>query len=144
MLNHLYLLRKRTHRLNATIEGLWEYTMLEPSTIATDLVQISHLITEIQQEVPLPPGFLLKLHSPELTLKTSKTDLYKVLIELVKNSVQHHHKTEGQIDIFVRDTPGMWEFIIQDDGPGINPAYHERIFRLFQTHSSMFCDIFEF
>lgn len=133
LLNYLHLLRKRTHRLNALIDGLWEYTNLGQTPVTPEAVQLDAIIEEIQQAHPAPEGFEVELHHPLITLTTCKVHLKKVLEELLDNAVRHHDKPTGRIDIFAHSVENMVEFMIQDDGPGIPSAYHTRVFRLFET-----------
>ncbi|MGB3299528.1 MAG: ATP-binding protein, partial [Phormidesmis sp.] len=47
--------------------------------------------------------------------------------------VKHHHRPDGTVKISARELDSTYEFSIADDGPGIDPAYHEKIFTIFQT-----------
>jgi signal transduction histidine kinase len=51
----------------------------------------------------------------------------------VANAIKHHDKATGNITISTVDLGEMVEFTVADDGPGIDPAFHERIFQMFQT-----------
>jgi signal transduction histidine kinase len=59
--------------------------------------------------------------------------LEMVLRNLIGNAVKHHHREDGRIVIRTRDLGDWLEFLVEDDGPGIHPMYHKRIFELFQT-----------
>ncbi len=133
LLNNLYLLRKRTYRLNTMIEGLWEYTRLGQASLTQETLQLSDILATIAQHHPLPEGLTLILHNPQLQLTTCTADLRRVMTELIQNAVQHHHRSKGRIDIFAQIREPMVEFVIQDDGPGIPQAYQARVFRLFET-----------
>jgi PAS domain S-box-containing protein len=136
LLNNLYLMRQRTYRLNTMIEGLWEYTKLEQASFTIETVQLSDILSVVQQHNPLPEGFVLTLHNPQIQLTTCRANLQKVFEELVQNAVQHHNMGKGRIDIFAEAGETMVEFIIKDDGPGVAPAYQTRVFRLFETLGS--------
>jgi light-regulated signal transduction histidine kinase (bacteriophytochrome) len=50
--------------------------------------------------------------------------------------MKHHHCKTGTIEIGVLDKGLFYEFYVVDDGPGIEPVYFEKIFRIFQTLKS--------
>jgi signal transduction histidine kinase len=59
--------------------------------------------------------------------------LETVLRNLMGNAIKHHHRADGCIRVTAIDLVDQVEFRIADDGPGIAPSFHERIFELFQT-----------
>ena len=42
-------------------------------------------------------------------------------------------KEEGVVKIDFEDTPTHWQFSVEDNGVGIPPEYHEKIFKIFQS-----------
>ncbi|HEY9818328.1 MAG TPA: ATP-binding protein, partial [Candidatus Obscuribacterales bacterium] len=50
--------------------------------------------------------------------------------------IKHHHRDDGNIFIHVKELDSAYEFAIADDGPGIDPKYHSKIFTIFQTLKS--------
>jgi signal transduction histidine kinase len=42
-------------------------------------------------------------------------------------------KPNGEVKISVEDENGHWKFSVADNGPGIDKADHEKIFKIFQT-----------
>ena len=67
------------------------------------------------------------------TLDTAKTPLEQVIRNLIHNAVKHHDRTDGLVSVSCRSDDRFIEFAIADDGPGIEPRYHEQIFKLFAT-----------
>jgi len=55
---------------------------------------------------------------------------------LISNAIKHHDLEQGRIAISAKRQHDRWIFTVQDDGPGIAPEYHEKIFGLFQTLQS--------
>ena len=70
------------------------------------------------------------------TLVTEKILLQQVLTNLISNAIKYHHRPDGNITISLKEMDTMVEFTVTDDGPGIAPDYHERIFVIFQTLAS--------
>ncbi|MGC8714622.1 MAG: sensor histidine kinase, partial [Leptodesmis sp.] len=49
------------------------------------------------------------------------------------NAIKHHDRGNGHLWVDVQDRGDRYEFIVTDDGPGIDAAFHEKIFVIFQT-----------
>jgi PAS domain S-box-containing protein len=69
---------------------------------------------------------------------SEQAHVMKVIEELLENAVKHHDldpasDAKGKIMISVRLKADSLEFIICDNGPGIAPEHHQRVFRLFET-----------
>jgi len=63
----------------------------------------------------------------------AKVPLEHVLQNLISNAIKHHDRDKGKIVVSAKDLGTHIEFRVQDDGPGIDPAFHERVFGIFQT-----------
>ena len=59
-----------------------------------------------------------------------------MLRNLISNAIKHHDRPEGEVIVSMRMIGGVAEFRVEDDGPGIAPAFHKRIFMIFQTLQS--------
>jgi signal transduction histidine kinase len=67
------------------------------------------------------------------TIQSERVPLQQVFLNLIGNAMKHAGKTDPEIDISWRDDGSMVEFAVRDNGQGIAPQYHERIFGIFQT-----------
>jgi len=57
-----------------------------------------------------------------------------VLRNLFTNAIKHHDRSTGNIHLgWQVKNKDYYEFSVTDDGPGIPPAYHNRVFVMFQT-----------
>lgn len=66
-------------------------------------------------------------------LVTKRLLLRQVFANLIGNAIKHHHRSHGTIQVSVSDQGNLYQFAIADDGPGVDPKYHEKIFTIFQT-----------
>jgi PAS domain S-box-containing protein len=136
---NIQLLRQRTYRINALIDGLWEYVNLGQTPVTAEPVELTTLLQEIQSAFPLPPNFDLKIEHTDLDLITCKSHLRKTIEEVLENAVKHHQFSlepltdRGKIEISVKLEQKQIELIIADNGPGIELVHHQRVFRLFET-----------
>lgn len=131
---HLTLLRGRVQRLETLLDDMLAYSRIGRVRYPPEKVDLNLLIHSMSDLLAPPPGFTVVLPEPLPTLHTMRAPLEAVLRNLLSNAIKHHHQpAQGQVTITTR-TVGEWlEFVISDNGPGIDPIFHERIFGMFQT-----------
>ena len=132
---NLDLLKGRTARLQRLLDGLLDYarigTVVEAAVEQVDIVALVH---ECAEFLARPPGFVVTCEEPILPIRTHPVSIQVVLENLIANAVKHHDRSAGTVTVSViRKPDGIAEIRVSDDGPGIAPRYHERIFVLFQT-----------
>ena len=70
------------------------------------------------------------------TLWIERVPLAQVFANLISNGIKHNHRTDGQIVISANEQTDDYEFAVSDNGPGIAPEFHEKVFVMFQTLES--------
>jgi signal transduction histidine kinase len=96
-------------------------------------VSVAQLARDVADLV-VPPDFALELAPGLPTFQTDRLSLQQVFTNLFSNAVKYHGPGgTGRLRLSCRDAGRYYEFRVQDNGPGIAPEHHERIFRLFQT-----------
>jgi PAS domain S-box-containing protein len=129
----MQLLRARVQRMDALIDGLLEYSRAGRVKIPTETVDLKALIVEVVDLLSPPPSFQVEIASEIPTLMARRILLKQVLSNLIDNAIKHHPRSDGQIKITVEEQEDEYQFSISDDGEGIDPLYHEKIFVIFQT-----------
>jgi signal transduction histidine kinase len=54
-------------------------------------------------------------------------------LNLVSNAIKYNDKEYGEVRVFAFEHDSYYEFIVKDNGPGIDRIYHDKIFLIFQT-----------
>jgi PAS domain S-box-containing protein len=128
------LLRGRVHRMEALIDGLLRYSRIDRAPMKGERVDTRALLRDVIDLLSPPAGFLMDV-SPDLpTLTTTRLALQQVFMNLVGNAIKHHdHPEHGRVRVTAEDAGEFYEFRVTDDGPGIDPTYHEKVFIIFQT-----------
>jgi PAS domain S-box-containing protein len=126
------MLRSRLDRMSATIDGLLDYARLGQTDRSIKLVLVERLLAEVIDSLSPPPTFCIDI-DPMPTVFTNRLLLFQVFANLIGNGIQHHDRSDGSIHISVRERGDLYEFSVADDGSGIAPEHHERIFSIFQT-----------
>jgi PAS domain S-box-containing protein len=129
----LELMRGRVNRMEAMIEGILEYSRIGRVPIKRERVDVGALLAEIVDLLAPPPGFTIEIAPGMPILVTKRIRLQQVFQNLIGNALKHHHRPEGHIRVSVQDAGEFYEFAVTDDGPGIAPQYHDKVFVIFQT-----------
>jgi signal transduction histidine kinase len=133
---NLDLLRKRVQRLDMLLDSLLQHSRVGRVGATPEDVDIALLVHEIADYLTPRDGFEVVYRGEIATIHTSKAPLEQVLRNLIGNALKHHDADAGGVFVATRDLGDRIEFRVEDDGPGIPPAFHERIFRMFQTLKS--------
>lgn len=130
----LLLMRRRVGRMEHLISGILALSRVGRAAETEEQVDVAALLADVLDDVAPPPGFRVVLPPRLPVLFTNRTALGQVFSNLISNAVKYHHQPErGTLTLTWRPTPQHHGFTVADDGPGIAPEYHERIFQVFQT-----------
>jgi len=140
-LENLKMLRARVTRLQMLLDGLLAYSRVGRWHAAVEEVNIAELVDEIVVVLAPAPGFTIACEGemPDgkmPVLRTHRAPIRVVLENLIGNALKHHDRTEGHITVAMQMADGVAEFRVGDDGPGISPWFHDRIFMIFETLAS--------
>jgi len=129
----LGLMRSRIGRMETLLDDLLTFSRVgRTETAATEakLVDIFASIVEILN----PPSHIRVRAEGELSVTiAASAQLEQVLRNLINNAIKHHDKPNGEVVLSAKRVGDFVEFVVRDDGPGILPRFHEKIFELFQT-----------
>ncbi|MDO7846613.1 CHASE3 domain-containing protein [Hymenobacter sp. M29] len=129
---YLDQMKGRLSRLEDLINGLLAYARIGRTAQPPAPVEVGPLLEEVA-ELVVPPDFTLRIGPDMPTLVTDRLGLQQVFTNLLSNAVKYHHRGAGHLEVSCQDIGRYYEFRVQDDGPGIAPEYHQKIFLLFQT-----------
>jgi PAS domain S-box-containing protein len=138
----MQLLRSRVHRMNDLINGLLQYSRIGRTEHSYASIDVGSLLSDVSDSIDPPVGFEIEIASEMPVIKKGETVLLRqVFANLISNAINHHHRSKGKITIKAVPKGDFYEFAVQDDGPGIAAAFHDKIFVIFQTLQSR--DVFE-
>ncbi len=130
---YLNLLTGRVHRLNRLIDGILQYSRLGQTTISPTTIDLNLLVADVITALAPPEGMHIHINSTLPTVTADEIRIIQIFQNLINNAIKHHDKTTGHITIDSWEHECHFEFAVTDDGPGIDPKYHDRIFKIFQT-----------
>lgn len=131
--HQMNLLRGRVHRMEALINGLLEYSRVGRIHTAVEMVNVGKLLMDIIDSLAPAPSYQVEVETPMPIFKTQRLPLEQVFSNLISNAIKHNRKKAGYVKISAQEQGEFYEFSVADDGPGIAPEYHEKVFVIFST-----------
>jgi signal transduction histidine kinase len=130
---YMKMMKGRIHRMESLITGLLEYARIGRGMKPIEKVNLKELIDEVVDMVVTPKFKVIINNEIASDIRTDKLSLQQVFTNLISNAVKYNGGDAGTITIgcFEKDT--FYEFSVSDNGVGISPEYHSKIFGIFQT-----------
>jgi PAS domain S-box-containing protein len=135
-IDNLGLVRGRVVRLQLLLDGLLAYARIGRSRSNFETFDVPTVVRDIVSVLSPPSGFTITCDEEMPPLRTHRDSIMVVLQNLIGNAIRHHDRADGHVNVAMRVENGVAEFRVGDDGPGIAPRFHERIFVIFQTLAS--------
>ncbi len=119
-------------RMDDLINDLLQYSRVGQENVASKLVNLSKLLEEVIHFLAPLPEFQIQLPSNLPDFHTKELLLKQVFSNLIGNSIKYHNRANGKIEILAEDQDSFMQFTVIDNGPGIEPKHHRKIFGIFQ------------
>ncbi len=130
---HMELLRGRVNRMEALIDGILQYSRAGRMRVKPEQVDIAALVADVIELIAPPKRVAIDVMPGMPTIETQRVPLQQVFINLLGNAIKHAGAEEPRIEVTWADKGAFLQFAVKDNGHGIAPKYHERIFAIFQT-----------
>ncbi len=130
---HLVRLRARVSRMERLLEDLLQYSRAGKTSTAAEAVSLEDAVAAAVEVTGPPPDFEVIAAAPPMTVITPRAPLEMVLRNLIGNAIKHHHRQKGRVEVAWARDGARVRLSVLDDGPGIAPEYHQRVFEMFQT-----------
>ncbi len=134
---YLALLHSRVTRMEGLINGLLEFSRVGRKQVPAEDVDVAGLVGEIVDLLGTPREVEWVLTGLP-RLRCQRLLLRQVLQNLMSNAIKYAEAERLRVEIagepatLAGDRPG-WRFRVRDNGQGIDPRYHERVWQIFQT-----------
>jgi PAS domain S-box-containing protein len=133
--NFLSFVSGGARRMEMLVRDLLAYSRVtkasenEPETVDSTLV-LSELLDTLQNVIRETQATIIS--DPLPAIKIPKVHLQQVFQNLILNALKYRSSTLPQVHISAKRDGASWLFVVNDNGIGIAPEYHETIFGLFQ------------
>jgi hypothetical protein len=124
---HMRTLIRDLLNFSATESGRSVFTLTDCEVIVKQALEaLQDIIEEKKGEVT---------HDPLPKVMADKVQLTQLFQNLIANAIKFHREDEAprvHISASRSENAKAWRFSIRDNGIGIAPAYHERVFEIFE------------
>jgi len=127
------LMRSRINRMETLLDDLLAYSRLGRTDTAVSETNLADIFDGIIEILNPPAHIQVRVEGPLPVMVTARAQLEQVLRNLINNAIKHHDKQNGEVVLSAQRVGDFVEFLVRDDGPGIAPQFHDKIFELFQT-----------
>ncbi|HSH03102.1 MAG TPA: ATP-binding protein [Anaerolineae bacterium] len=129
---YMALLQQRTELMHEMIDGVLAYARAGYASKSIEEVDVGYLVHGIAKMLARPEGIKLEIMEGEWpTLHADTVKLAQVFNNLMENGVKYHDKDEGVVRVRFVEEEDCYQFLVEDDGPGVAEEHFEKIFSLF-------------
>ncbi|MCA9513444.1 MAG: CHASE3 domain-containing protein [Myxococcales bacterium] len=130
---HLRLMISRVERMDALVSGILAYSRAGRAALEVVEIDVEALLHEVIELLSPPEGMTVAIEGELAPIRAPRVPLQQVWMNLLSNAIKHGKKDGGRVVAGARPGAEGPIYFVRDDGPGIDPQFHERIFALFQT-----------
>ena len=129
----LSMMIARVKRMDSLIDGILAYSRIGRAEGANEPVNLHDALKEARELLAPPDGIMISVDTDFPTVIGDAVRLTQVFQNLLSNAIKFMDKPDGRIRVGCLSDGEVWRCYVADNGPGIDPKYHDRIFRIFQT-----------
>ncbi|WP_010136028.1 sensor histidine kinase [Ochrovirga pacifica] len=128
---HLDFMQGRIERLESLITGILHYSRI--GNIKKESVNLHEIVIDELEEYQNNTNLNCTVKNQLPVVKGDRLQLSQVVANLISNAVKYNDKPVCELVISSIETNDKYFITFQDNGPGIDPKYHQKIFEVFQT-----------
>lgn len=126
---------ENTSRMRKFVKDLLEFSKVGSTPEAPVEVALEELLLEIRQDldkrISESKAHIVLNGTPQVVAE--RIQLKQILSNLLSNALKYATPGQApQVTIHASENAAEWQISVQDNGMGIAPTYHQRIFELFQ------------
>jgi signal transduction histidine kinase len=130
---HFKTIVGRVSRMEQLIDALLEYSKADRRMSKMEYVDTLMLAEELRHLLCTRPGIKLNISSLMPVIFYDRNRIRLIFSHLISNAIIHNSQSTIEMELCCKWNEVYWIFSLKDNGPGIEKAYHDKIFVIFQT-----------
>jgi signal transduction histidine kinase len=120
-------------RMRRMIDAALAYARAGRAGERVERVDSGLLLQEVVAFLAPPAEVAIALDRGLPVVETERVPFEQVFRNLLSNAITYRRTEGARIRVHAHDAGDAWEFVVEDNGPGIPPGQRERIWQLFHT-----------
>ncbi|MCL6267150.1 sensor histidine kinase [Flagellimonas myxillae] len=130
---NVQLIFQNLAKMDSLIDGILRHSTIDSIQESETVIDLNHLIGEIENTVFVPENITIKKSGKLPTLYTGKYRIEQLFKNLITNAITAtEHCEDGCIMIDVKEEDDGWLFSVSDNGKGIPKHLQDGIFGMFK------------
>lgn len=129
----LSLMEERIGTMESLINGVLEYSRVGRDKEASTIIYFEKFLNDIARSFAIEKNIEFKIDNHITTIKGNKTKFLQLFQNIISNSIKYMDKEKGIIEFLTCEREKEIEFIIMDNGSGIEEKHLPKIFDIFNT-----------
>ena len=130
-LKPLYQVQQNVEKMDHLIKGILDYATIDQLTTADRDIDLRSLLEEVMETLLVPAHIKAHIQEKWPSMHGNDWRLKQLFQNLIQNAIKYNDKDQGKITVGSIEKYGDHEFFVKDNGLGIHPDHHERIFQVF-------------
>ena len=132
-LESLEMMETQAGRMDQMLIDLRTYSRVGRKCDSPTKVSLLRELQRVVQALDMPNGTVVKHEFKVEEFKAPPNEIGLLLSVLLSNAIKHHPLQAPNVMFRSRQVDDMIEISAEDDGPGIEPKFHERVFQMLTT-----------
>jgi len=131
---YLHRIREGAARMKTLIQGLLQFSRVGRAEAPFELTSMEEVLREalVNLDAAIQENHAQVTHDALPPLLGNRTYLIMLFQNLIANAIKFRSEQPPLIHVSAARNNDSWIFSVRDNGMGIDPQYHERIFGIFQ------------
>lgn len=127
------MIEGKLEKMDSLIQGVLTYSRIDKADVNKERINLDEIVRNIVSIIDIPSNITVTVDKALPTILADRYRMHQLFQNLIGNAVAYIDKPEGHVNIGFKETKAEYTFYVKDNGPGIAPENHEKIFKIFQS-----------
>ncbi len=128
------LIEQRANRMSSLIEGVLEYSRVGREETPTTDFSLDDIVHEVADQLrPMNENVQFEIAPKFPEMRNKELFMFQIVSNLISNAIKYNDKEQPLVKISFKEAGSKLTLIVEDNGPGIEDQYKDKVFGVFET-----------